>query len=308
MDAAKIKRAEEIFQVAVDLPTDQRGPVIGEYCAGDAELRTFVEQLLAHHETGMGEFLRQPAFTPVFDQAADIEPGHPTRIGHYEIVRVIGEGGMGVVYEARQENPHRTVALKVIRPGLASTHTLRRFQYEAEVLGRLQHPGIACIYEAGTAEVASAPGPTARHPFFAMEFVQGKPLSGCTADVSLAVRARLQLVAKICAAVQHAHQKGVIHRDLKPGNILVDASGQPKILDFGVARAIDPQMQMSTCETRAGQLVGTVPYMSPEQVAGDPNEIDTRSDVYALGVILYEMLSGKPPITWAASRLPKRPA
>ena len=295
MDTAKIRQAEQIFQIAADRPTEQRSRIIEERCAGDADLRAFVEQLLAHHEAGLGEFLSRPVFTPVPDQPADVEPRLPAHIGHYKIVRVIGEGGMGVVYQAQQENPRRTVALKVIRPGLASAHTLRRFQYEAEVLGRLQHPGIACIYEAGTAEVASAPGPSARHPFFAMEFVQGKPLNACTADISLTLRERLQLVAKICDAVQHAHQKGVIHRDLKPGNILVDASGQPKILDFGVARAIDPQMQMSTWETRAGQLVGTLPYMSPEQVAGDPNEIDTRSDVYALGVILYEMLSGKPP-------------
>jgi len=206
---------------------------------------------------------------------------------------------MGTVYEAEQESPRRTVALKVIRAGYLSPQLLKRFEHESQVLGRLQHPGIAQVYEAGT--VVEEPGsenratPSRATPFFAMEFIKGVPLTDYAASKNLGTRERLELVARICDAVYHAHQKGVIHRDLKPGNILVDESGQPKILDFGVARATDSDIQQTTIQTDIGQLIGTVPYMSPEQVGGDPDELDTRSDVYALGVIAYELLAGRLP-------------
>ena len=212
------------------------------------------------------------------------------RIGSYTLGKVLGQGGMGVVYIAEQENPRRKVALKLIRSGTVSTELVRRFKYEAEILGRLQHPGIAQIYEAGTIR-----GPRGSQPYFAMELIQGVPLNHYLAENSLSTRERLELLATICDAVHHAHQKGIIHRDLKPGNILVTETGQPKILDFGVARATDSDIQTTTIQTDIGQLIGTVPYMSPEQVAGDPAELDTRSDVYALGVIAYEVLSGRPP-------------
>lgn len=215
----------------------------------------------------------------------------PSRIGNYRIVRLIGEGGMGSVYEAEQDNPRRTVALKVIRSGHVSAQMLRRFEHESEVLGRLQHPGIAQVHEAGTVNDAHGQ----RLPFFAMEFVRGEELDTYAQDHSLGTRARLDLIAKICDAVSHAHQKGVIHRDLKPGNILVDGAGQPKILDFGVARATDSDLQRTTMRTDVGEIVGTIPYMSPEQVSGDPAQLDTRSDVYALGVITYELLAGRMP-------------
>lgn len=217
-------------------------------------------------------------------------------IGHYRIERLIGEGGMGAVYLARQENPDREVALKVIRPGYTSEATLRRFQFEAQVLGRLQHPGIAQIYEAGVYNTPErhAAGLTPI-PYFAMEYVRGVDLADYARQRSLSVRQRLELHAKVCDAVEHAHTKGVVHRDLKPGNILVDESGQPKVLDFGTARAVDHEAGAVTLRTDVGQLVGTVPYMSPEQVSGDPFDIDTRTDVYALGVVLFEMLSGRLP-------------
>ena len=218
-------------------------------------------------------------------------------IGRYRILRVIGEGGMGTVYEAEQDKPRRVVALKVIRPGYASPQLLKRFEQESQVLGRLQHPGIAQIYEAGTHEVA--PGADGKHgvivPYFAMEFIRGRGLKVYMEAENLGTRQRLELVAKVCDAVHHAHQKGVIHRDLKPSNILVDESGQPKILDFGVARATDSDIQATTIQTDVGQLIGTIPYMSPEQVAADPQGLDTRSDVYALGVIAYEALAGRLP-------------
>jgi len=212
------------------------------------------------------------------------------QIGRYQIIRKIGEGGMGSVYEAVQEKPRRRVALKVIRLGCASGQALRRFELEANVLGRLQHPGIAQVYEAGTADAGQGP-----QPFFAMEYIEGGTLREYVAENRLGIRQRLELMAKICDAVQHAHERGVIHRDLKPGNILVDATGQPKILDFGIARATDSDVQITTMQTDVGQLIGTVPYMSPEQIAADPHELDIRSDVYALGVITYEMLAGKLP-------------
>ena len=198
---------------------------------------------------------------------------------------------MGAVYEAEQERPRRTVALKVIKPGFASAALLRRFEVESHALGRLQHPGIAQIYEAATADSGSGP-----QPYFAMELIRGKPLHKYAASHRLSTRDRLALVVKVCDAVQHAHQRGIIHRDLKPGNILVDESGQPKILDFGVARVTDSDTN-ATRQTDVGQLVGTLAYMSPEQVLADPLELDVRSDVYALGVILYELLTGQLPYT-----------
>ncbi|MCH8315864.1 MAG: serine/threonine protein kinase, partial [Planctomycetes bacterium] len=211
-------------------------------------------------------------------------------IGRYKVVRVLGEGGMGTVFLAEQDKPTRLVALKVIRPGVASANLLRRFEHESQVLGKLQHPGIAQIYEAGTADTGEG-----AQPYFVMEYVRGRSLLEYAQGSQLGTRQRLELLAKICDAVQHAHQKGIIHRDLKPGNILVTEEGQPKILDFGVARATDADIQATTIQTDVGQLVGTIPYMSPEQAGGDVTELDTRSDVYALGVLGYELLAGRLP-------------
>lgn len=223
------------------------------------------------------------------------EPGHdPLRgcsIGGVTIVRLIAEGGMGRVYEGKQEKPNRTVAVKVMRPGLTSPSVLKRFEYEAEVLGRLQHPGIAHIYSVGMHRVGNA-----SVPYFVMEYIaDAKTLTKYAEDLKLPTRQRLDLFQSVCDAVAHGHQKGVIHRDLKPSNILVDATGQPKVIDFGVARATDSDMALTTMQTDVGQLLGTLQYMSPEQFDANPNDIDIRSDVYALGVVLYELLAGKPP-------------
>lgn len=222
------------------------------------------------------------------DRAAADAP-LPAAIGRYRILHLLGEGGMGAVYEAEQDYPQRTVALKVIRAGYASAEMLRRFENEIQALGRLQHPGIAQIYDAGAAETPHGP-----QPYIAMELVRGHALLEYCASRDLSIRARLALFARICDAVQHAHQRGLIHRDLKPANILVDDTGQPRILDFGIARLTDADAQ-ATRQTSMGELIGTLAYMSPEQVSGDPGEVDTRSDVYALGVILYELLAGKGP-------------
>src|SRR5262249_41988983 len=204
-------------------------------------------------------------------------------------VRELGRGGMGVVYLAEQQNPSRLVALKVIAAGLTVGDALRRFEHEAQVLARLKHPGIAQVFEAGTGDTGDGV-----RPYFVMELIEGQSLTDYARARALPTRQRLELFVKVCAAVQHAHQKGVIHRDLKPGNILVDEAGRPRVLDFGVARLTGPGPG-DTHATAVGQLVGTLPYMSPEQVAADPDALDTRSDVYTLGVILYQLLTGRLP-------------
>lgn len=223
----------------------------------------------------------------------------PLRIGRYRPLRVIGQGGMGVVYEAEQDEPRRRVALKVIRPELATPDLRRRFAHESLFLGRLRHPGIAQVYEAGTAETPDGP-----LPFIAMELVEGARLNEWARGrdaTAPALRARVELMIRLCDAVHHAHQRGLIHRDLKPGNVLVDVDGRPRVLDFGVARPADLDLGTSLVTTH-GELVGTLAYMSPEQLAGDPNDLDIRSDIYALGIILYELLAGRAPL-----ELGKRP-
>jgi non-specific serine/threonine protein kinase/serine/threonine-protein kinase len=213
---------------------------------------------------------------------------HPESVGDYRILRVIGEGGMGTVFLAEQANPRRQVALKVLRPGLASQNGLRRFELESQVLGLLHHQGIAQIYEAGTADEGAGP-----QPFFAMEYIDGKTLLDWTAGADQ--RAIVALVAEVCDAVHHAHQKGVIHRDLKPDNVLVDCHGQPKVLDFGIARLVTDSDEDRTMLTEQGHVAGTLAYMSPEQFTADPHLLDPRSDIYTLGIILYEALCGQRP-------------
>ncbi|NNM24817.1 MAG: protein kinase, partial [Phycisphaerales bacterium] len=207
-------------------------------------------------------------------------------------------------YRAEQDNPRRLVALKLMRAGFSSPSSLRRFRREAELLGRLQHPGVAHVIEAGTTGEAGG-----RQPYFAMELIDGRPLMEHVRHHGLSVRARVELMVRICDAVEHAHLSGIVHRDLKPANILVTEGettasqagrdrvlvGQPKILDFGVARLLDADRLHATMQTNAGELIGTLPYMSPEQLGSDPNAVDMRCDVYALGVLLFEMLTGRRP-------------
>ncbi len=288
MPADQKKRPARIAADAFDLPVEQRAAFVAKACGTDESVRAEVESLLAA-DADAGSFLDRPAVRlPESPAAEDTLIG--VTIDGFRVIRRIAVGGMGVVYEAEQQNPHRRVALKVIRAGAASASTLRRFEHEAHVLALLQHPGIAQVHEAGAFDTGHG-----RQPFFAMELIDGRPLTDYAESADLDTRQRLELFVSICDAVHYAHQRGVIHRDLKPGNVLVDNSGQAKVLDFGVARVTDSDLQTTTLHTAVGELIGTVPYMSPEQVLGDADTIDIRSDVYALGVMLYELLSGKLP-------------
>jgi tetratricopeptide (TPR) repeat protein/tRNA A-37 threonylcarbamoyl transferase component Bud32 len=254
-----------------------------------AAVREEVESLLPFDRTSEHFLTGMVASAAETTLSAGAGIAEGARCGRYRLLRLIGRGGMGAVYEAEQDSPRRIVALKVIKPGLASEELARRFSQESQALGRLQHPGIAQIYESGALDTEFG-----SQPYFAMEFIRGEPLDRYTESHGLDTRQRLELMARVCEAVHHAHQRGIIHRDLKPGNILVDETGQPKILDFGVARVTDGDTR-TTRQTDVGQLVGTLAYMSPEQVLADPLELDTRSDVYSLGAILYELLGKRLP-------------
>jgi|CXWL01.1.fsa_nt_gi predicted Ser/Thr protein kinase len=225
-------------------------------------------------------------------------PVLPVSIGTYLVHRRLGEGGMGIVYEAQQQATHRLVAIKVIRGGSGvDDYRLRLFQREAQTLGRLRHPSIAAVYEGGrTAE--------GEH-FFAMELVNGTPLTQFVREHNIPRTQRLRLFQQICNAIQYAHQRGVIHRDLKPSNIFVDAEGHVKILDFGLARITDPDGTLNTATYEVGRIMGTLPYMSPEEVRGDVGAIDVRSDLYSLGVILFELLTNELPYTVRRNALPE---
>jgi WD40 repeat protein/predicted Ser/Thr protein kinase len=297
-------RIEALFHEAADLSPEEQRTLLDTACRDDPELRAAVEKLLADDArlrlgTSAAAILDSPVLRTACPTDRASEPMLPPQgnrllphhIGRYRVLRLLGEGGMGAVYEAEQDSPHRVVALKVVRPGLVTTALLKRFAHEVEILGRLHHPGIAQIYEAGVAEDGQ--------PFFAMEFIRGLPLDEYARLRSLTVQARVELMARVCDAVQHAHDQGVIHRDLKPANVLVDESGQPKVLDFGVARATDADLLSGAGLTQTGQLLGTPSYMSPEQVTADPAAIDRRADVYALGVVLFELLVHRLPLQLA---------
>jgi serine/threonine protein kinase len=224
-------------------------------------------------------------------QSQRVDPLLGIDLGGVKIVRLIGEGGMGRVYEAHQERPSRTVAVKVIRQGITSEKTMRRFEREAEFLGKLQHPGIAQIFIVGT--YSSDFGDV---PFYVMEFIpDAKPITNYIHEHGLALEDKLRLFKQVCEAVSHGHDRSIVHRDLKPGNILVDGHGNAKVIDFGVARSTDSDLTLESMKTDTGQLIGTVQYMSPEQFGPDPDDLDGRTDVYSLGIVLYELLTGTPP-------------
>ncbi len=292
MDPERWERIAELYDAALEQEPSRRSAFVAEVSQGDEALRRELESLLRQDVSGHGVLER------VADDAGSLIAAAgrhmPAAVGRYRILGLIGEGGMGIVYEAEQDHPRRKVALKLLKAGVTSPALLRRFERESEALGRLQHPGIAHIYEAGVAGTDFGP-----QPYLAMELVRGVTLLKYATSRTLNVNQRLGLMLKLCESVQHAHEHGIIHRDLKPNNILIDESGHPKILDFGVARFTDSDVEL-TRQTDFGELIGTLGYMSPEQLAGDPLAVDFRSDIYALGVVFYELLTGRLP--YEASR------
>ncbi len=285
---------EAIFHAARDIPDpDRRREYVREACGGDEARIAHVEALLAAAD-GPDSLLDRPAAgTPVatIDQPATESPG--TVIGPYKLLEQIGEGGMGSVWMAEQTEPiQRRVAVKVVKEGMDSRQVLARFEAERQALALMEHPNIAKVLDAGRT-------PSGR-PYFVMELVKGQPITRYCDDKRLVVRERLELFGDVCRAVQHAHQKGIIHRDLKPSNVLVAPyDGKPivKVIDFGVAKATGKRLTDKTLFTGFGALVGTPEYMSPEQAEVNNQDIDTRSDIYSLGVLLYELLTGSPPFT-----------
>lgn len=277
MSDARYAQVRAIFHEVCALNAELRAARLHDLCDGDAAIHDEVQRLLIAMDESDGS-------EPALAEIDTIEPSMPA-IDGYRIVRVLGEGGMGTVYEAEQQTPRRRVALKVIRPGSMSQTMLKRFRRESESLARLNHPGIAQVYGVGF-------GGQGQTPFIAMELVEGRPLNEHASRLS--VRARLGLACELCGAVAHAHERCVIHRDLKPANILVDSDGRTKILDFGVAR-LTGDAAGPTLQTQAGQIIGTAAYMSPEQASGASESVDERSDVYSLGVVIFEMLSGRLP-------------
>lgn len=298
--------AKQIFLQALDLPKGSRDKYVQLAC-GNGTMAAQVHELLRWHEHDAEFLLPIVPLTSTTDSTCELrnpnrgydpESLQGSQIGGFVLGRILGQGSMGTVYEAQQIDPDRPVAFKILRADSAFVGLERRLVLEASILARLDHPGIARIYSAGTLEV----GNMAR-PWFAMELIRGPTLLEYVRESSLVRRQRLELLARLCDAVQHAHQHNIIHRDLKPENILIrtcDAGSQlehnhqPVVLDFGVARLSTP-FAVLTRSTAAGQLIGTLAYMSPEQLSGNPELVDARSDVYALGVIGYQLLAGKAP-------------
>jgi WD40 repeat protein/serine/threonine protein kinase len=285
-------RIETLFFAALEQRDElARSAFLDRACGGDAELRRRIEELL-DAELKVGEFLGAPAVAPgLRPEVSDEHESPDDRIGPYRLLRMIGEGGMGVVYLAEQSSPiHRKVALKIIKPGMDTRQVIARFEAERQALALMDHPGIARVIDGGSTHSGRS--------YFVMELVSGSPITQYCDRERLSVAERLRLFILVCQAVQHAHQKGIIHRDLKPSNILVtdlDGSPRPKVIDFGIAKAIGQTLTDKTILTGLPLFVGTPRYMSPEQAELGGIDIDTRSDIYSLGVLLYELLTGTTP-------------
>src|SRR3989454_2355568 len=288
---------DEIFEAALQHATrEKRAAYLNEACGDDARLRERVEALLKAHDQA-GEFLEQaPAGVSaktfvVTTGMVPVTEGPGDRIGRYKLRENLGEGGCGVVYVVEQEEPvRRRVALKVIKLGMDTRQVVARFEAERQALAMMDHPNIAKVLDAGTTETG--------RPYFVMELVRGIRITDYCDQNHLDTTQRLELFIQVCNAVQHAHQKGIIHRDLKPSNILVtlhDGVPVPKVIDFGIAKATQGRLTDGTVYTELHQFIGTPAYMSPEQAEMSGLDIDTRSDIYSLGVLLYELLTGDTP-------------
>ncbi len=280
------RRAKELFLAACERSVGDRSAFLDEACGGDTALRSEVDSLLEYHD-GEDATSRQVADS----HGRMVGAGMPKTVGNYRIIQLVGEGGMGEVYEAEQEHPvRRRVALKLIKWGMDTREVVARFESERQALALMDHPNIARVYEAG----ATAEG----RPFFAMEYVRGVPITEYCDVHRLSIPMRLEIFVAVCDAVQHAHRRGVIHRDIKPSNVMVtvqDDRPVPKVIDFGVAKATSQRLTERTVFTELGQWIGTPEYMSPEQAEMTGLDVDTRTDVYSLGVVLYELLAGAQP-------------
>jgi serine/threonine protein kinase/tetratricopeptide (TPR) repeat protein len=294
------QKVRDIFVAAVKIPPEQWQAFLEEACAGDDELRRQVSDLLQEHQQA-GSFLDQPAahvratgeFDPGANGVAAAPEGPSTVIGPYKLLELIGEGGMGAVWMAEQREPvQRKVALKIIKAGMDTRQVVARFEAERQALALMDHPNIAKVFDGGT----TAGG----RPYFVMELVKGVPITRYCDEHRLTPRERLELFVPVCQAIQHAHTKGIIHRDVKPANVLVapyDGRPVPKVIDFGVAKATGQRLTEGTLFTGLGAVVGTLEYMSPEQAELNNQDIDTRSDIYSLGVLLFELLTGTTPLS-----------
>src|SRR3954468_22828384 len=285
-------RERDIFIQALERGgASERAALLDMACKSDVELRERVEQLLAEHERQESFILDFPpdGFDATVDHHISECPG--TVIGPYKLLQQIGEGGMGVVFMAEQTDPiQRIVAIKIVLPGMDTRQVIARFEAERQAVAMMDHPNIAKVLDAGTTESG--------RPYFVMELVKGVPITRYCDEKHLPLRARLELFIEVCQAVQHAHQKGLIHRDIKPSNVLVaeyDNHAVPKVIDFGVAKATAQKLTERTMFTEFGQVIGTVEYMSLEQAKRNQLDIDTRSDIYSLCVLLYELLTGSTP-------------
>ena len=299
------KRVQAVFLATVERPILERSAVLDRECGSDQDLRCRVEALLKAHDQP-DSYLNEPVAKLAITADRSPEEAYEDRkveagisiesvgshIGKYTLLQKLGEGGMGSVWVAEQTEPvKRRVALKVIKPGMDSTTVLRRFEAERQALALMDHTHIAKVFDAGT----TAHG----RPYFVMELIKGVPITRYCDELQLPIRERLALFVPVCQAIQHAHQKGIIHRDIKPSNVLVciqDGHPVAKVIDFGVAKALHQKLSEQSLYTEIGQIVGTLEYMSPEQAELSPLDIDTRADVYALGVLLYELLTGTTPL------------
>jgi serine/threonine protein kinase len=291
------ERELAVFSAARRLPAGERAAYLDQTCAGEPALRQRVEELLRAGEDAQG-FLNEPAAGAQRPEgvSAATSPDAPgekacDRIGNYKLLQQIGEGGCGLVYMAEQEEPvRRRVALKIIKLGMDTKQVIARFEAERQALALMDHPNIAKVFEAGATETG--------RPYFVMELVRGIKMTDYCDEHNLSTNERLDLFIQVCHAVQHAHQKGIIHRDLKPSNILVasnDGVPVPKVIDFGIAKATQGRLTDQTLFTALEQFIGTPAYMSPEQAELTMQDVDTRTDIYSLGVLLYELLTGKTP-------------